>query len=186
MTVTLAHTPRFETERLILRAPEASDWEAAGPFLVSERARHIGGPYTGAQAWREYAQDLGHWVLRGWGLFTIEDRATGQTLGCAGPYHPEGWAENEFGWSLWRPESEGKGYAREAVERLRAYAYGELGWTTAVSYIDADNARSIALAERLGCRLDPDAPLPKADGWEDLAPGEVLVYRHPAPGKVAA
>ena len=48
-----------------------------------------------------------------------------------------------------------------------------LGWTTAVSYIDRDNARSIALARRIGCTEDPDAV---ASDPEDF------VFRHPAPG----
>ena len=40
-----------------------------------------------------------------------------------------------------------------------------------VSYIDPGNARSIALAERLGARPDPDAPRADPDD---------LVYRHTA------
>ena len=54
----------------------------------------------------------------------------------------------------------------------RAHAYGALGWTTAVSYIDPQNARSIRVAERMGAKLDPDAV--------PMDPGD-LVYRHPAP-----
>ncbi len=41
-----------------------------------------------------------------------------------------------------------------------------------MSYIDPDNARSIALARRLGCTEDPAA--------EPLYPGD-MVFRHPAP-----
>ena len=54
----------------------------------------------------------------------------------------------------------------------RGYAYGTLGWPTAVSYVDAENHRSCALARRLGAREDPAAPRPGPDG---------LVFRHPSP-----
>lgn len=47
------------------------------------------------------------------------------------------------------------------------------GIKTLVSYIDPANARSIALAERLGARHDPDAPLPEGE-----TPEETIVYRH--------
>jgi RimJ/RimL family protein N-acetyltransferase len=91
-----------------------------------------------------------------------------------GPWFPEGWPEQEIGWSLWSAEAEGRGFALEAAQAARGYAYGDLGWPTAVSYIRPENRRSIALAQRLGAVLDPDAATP--DDSDDL------VYRHPAPG----
>ncbi|WP_372890607.1 GNAT family N-acetyltransferase [Rhodosalinus sp.] len=185
MTVALADTPRLETERLILRAPGARDTETACAFLTSERARYLGGPYSPEQAWRVFGQAVGHWVLRGYGQFVLEDKASGALIGSVGPWYPHGWAERELGWSLWHASAEGKGYAREAAERLRRHAYDDLGWTTAVSYIDAANAPSRALAERLGCVIDAQAALPVGEGWDD-DPAEVLVYRHPAPEAVAA
>ena len=83
------------------------------------------------------------------------------------------WVEPEFGWSAWSPETEGKGIVREAAAAARDWAWDNLGWTTAVSYIDQDNARSIALAERLGAVHDPDGAHPDLDGWEGT-----LVFRH--------
>ena len=53
------------------------------------------------------------------------------------------------------PGFEGHGFATEAARAARAHAYGTLGWPTAVSYVDADNHRSAALALRLGCTEDP-------------------------------
>ncbi|MBO6604323.1 MAG: GNAT family N-acetyltransferase [Roseicyclus sp.] len=180
MTPTLAHTPVLETERLILRVPQASDFPVLAPFVMSDRARYIGGGADKAigHAWRVLAILTGHWPLRGFGTFVLEDKATGLPIGSAGPWYPEGWPEKELGWTIWAPEAEGKGYAYEAMLTLRAHAYADLGWTTAVSYIDPQNSRSIALAERLGCRLDETAARPHPD-----EPG--LVYRHPAPEALA-
>jgi len=114
---------------------------------------------------------LGHWDIRGWGQFTVVERATGALCGAIGPYFPEGWNEQEIGWFIWE-HAEGKGYAFEAAVASRRFAYETLGWTTAVSNIEAGNARSIRLAEKLGCTLDPDAM--KVDPAD-------LVYRHPGP-----
>ncbi len=63
------------------------------------------------------------------------------------------------------------------MQRLRRHAYEDLGWETAVSYIDPANARSIALAERLGCTRD--------DAADRVHPDD-LVYRHPSPSEVLA
>ncbi|MEM7489749.1 MAG: N-acetyltransferase, partial [Pseudomonadota bacterium] len=65
-----------------------------------------------------------------------------------------------------------------AAIRARTYAYEDLGWAEAFSCIADGNARSIALAERLGARFERHHA---RDGQPDH-----LVYRHPAPGEVAA
>jgi RimJ/RimL family protein N-acetyltransferase len=171
----LSGTSTLHTARLVLRAPQAGDlphWEA---FASSDRAKGIGGPLTDRLAWRAMCHLTGHWVHRGFGMFVFCDRADLATpLGMAGPWFPAGSPETEIGWSVWAAAAEGKGYAFEAAQATRAFAFGTLGWTTAVSYIAADNIRSIRLAERLGARLDPDAAVRDPENPD-------LVYRHPEP-----
>lgn len=172
----LADTPVLETDRLILRAPEAGDWEAAAAFITSKRTRYMWDPCSRHDAWLNFGHLVGHWVLRGYGLFVMCLKSGGRPIGDIGPLFPEGWAEPEIGWGIWQDEYEGKGLAFEAAQVARAYVFRNLGWKTAVSYVDPENARSIALAERLGCRLDPEADLPDLPGWEGT-----LVYRHTRP-----
>jgi RimJ/RimL family protein N-acetyltransferase len=173
MTAHLADTPVLETERLNLRAPVLADYPAVEVFICSDRARFVlAEPGTPRVAWRVLAHVTGMWALRGFGPFVFCDRVSGEALGMSGPWYPMGWPEKEIGWSVWSAEAEGKGIAFEAAEAARAHAFGVLGWATAVSYIDPKNARSIALAERLGCVLDPDA-----QGPDDGGP-PALVYRH--------
>jgi RimJ/RimL family protein N-acetyltransferase len=176
MTPHLAGTPVLETERLTLRAPKMADWERWHAFTQDERSAHIRGgePLELGKAWRAFGHVTGMWPLRGFGQFVFCLKGSDDALGMTGPWYPMDWPERELGWSVWVPEAEGKGLAFEAAARARAFAYGELGWTTAVSYIDPENARSIALAERLGAVRDEAAAVPH--------PGEpTLVYRHPAP-----
>ena len=174
MTARLADTPVLEAERLTLRAPRMADFDAWVDFSGSNRARYIGGPLDLCKAWRAFAHIAGQWALRGYGSFIFCLKGSDAPLGMSGPWHPADWPEREIGWTVWDAAAEGKGFAFEAATAARAWAYDHLGWPTAVSYIDEDNARSIALAERLGATLDPDAALPAGhDG--------VLVYRHPSP-----
>lgn len=181
MTPRLVDTPVLATRRLILRAPEAADFERFAPFVMSDRARFIGG---GAEkdighAWRVLAILTGHWHLRGFGTFVAVHRDTGQPVGSMGPWFPYDWPEQELGWTIWTEDAEGKGFACEAITAIRRHAYADLGWSTAVSYIDVNNPRSEALAERLGCRIDPDARFARPEE-------PVRVWRHPSPDEVLA
>jgi RimJ/RimL family protein N-acetyltransferase len=166
--------PVIETERLILRVPEARDATGSIAYQVSDRSIFTGGPKPEDQAWRMFASIIGHWAIRGWGLFAVQMKSDDQACGMVGPWMPHGWVEQEIGWTLWDGRHEGLGVAHEAALAARAWSFETLGWTTAVSYIDPQNARSIALAERIGARLDPEAK----HGFGDEP---CLVYRHPAP-----
>ncbi len=161
----------LETERLLLRPPRAEDWPGAQAFYRSRRSRFVNGPKSDAEAWRSFAVEVGHWTIRGYGMFTITEHGSDRGLGLIGPFYPVGWPEREIGWLLW-PESEGKGIGYEAARACLDHAFGALGWDTAVSYIDHNNDRSRALAERLGAVVDDAAPTLAAD---------TLVYRHPRP-----
>lgn len=174
MTGTTVHIPTLETERLILRVPRFEDFDPFFEFFSSNRADFVGGPVTDQlAAWRGFAHIAGQWVLRGYGSFTIEHKQTRRPIGLCGPWNPITWPEKEIGWSIWSTDVEGKGYAAEAANAALDYVFLALGWETAVSYIDPGNARSIALAERLGATRDDDAITPGSG--EPTA----LVYRHP-------
>ncbi len=167
--------PRIETERLTLRPHRMEDFPAFAAFFASDAARFIGGPLPARGAWHGFAADVGSWDLLGYGDWAIEERATGAFAGQVALSKPPHFPEREIGWLL-IPGFEGRGYATEAARAVRGFAYGTLGWDTAVSYVDPGNHRSIAVARRLGCTEDPAAP--------PLDP-EDLVFRHPAPEPLA-
>lgn len=169
--------PTVETERLTLRAPAERDFEAWAAFYRTDRTAFVGGRQGRNPVWRGLAAYLGHWALRGYGMWAVDERATGLFCGNVGPWCPEGWPEPEIGWTL-MGEAEGRGIAFEAATAARAWAYGTLGWTTAISLIDPANARSIRLAERLGARLDYEF---RHDEY-----GHMLAFRHPSARELAA
>ena len=173
----LASLPLIETERLRLVAPAARHIPAYQAFIGSDRAAAQGWAGMPHEAWRSFAAMMGHHLLRGFGPFVTEAKADGRVVGLCGPWWPDGQAEREIKWHIWPAADEGKGYAYEAARAALAYAFGVLGWQTAVSYVAFDNERSAALAQRLGAVQDGTWTTPRGT--------EVRVFRHPVPGVVA-
>ncbi len=165
---------RLDTARLVLRRPNGSDWPAARDFLTSTRAAGVGGPLTEAQAWRSFAAEIGHWDIRGYGMWAVTIRGDDRAVGLIGPWYPVDWPETEIGWMIWNDAVEGTGIASEAARAAIQHAYGALGWDTIVHYIAPDNDRSIRLAEKLGATHDVDARVPNPNK-------PCLVYRQPKP-----
>ncbi len=166
-------TETLETQRLILRKPKASDLDAAMAFFASDRSVGVGGPLQDGQAWRGFAAEIGHWEIHGYGMWVVTRKGDDTALGMIGPWYPAGWPEKEIGWMIWDESVEGTGIATEAAKAIIDHTWSVLKWDTIVNYIGPDNNRSIALAEKLGAKRDPNAAVP--DGKD------CFVYRHTKP-----
>ena len=106
------------------------------------------------------------WEEYGYGMFSVTERAGGRFLGRAGlKYWPQ-FDETEVGWAL-RGEAWGQGYATEAAQAAVAWGFRSFGFSYLTAMIRPANARSIAVAERLGM-----VPLRE----ELLSDHEVIVY----------
>lgn len=139
-----------ETERLRMRQWKSSDFEPfAQYFTLEDQARFIGGACARPDAWRRMATIIGHWTIRGFGFYAVDEKETGHFVGCIGLWMPEGWPELEVGYWL-MPEAQGKGYATEAVRHVRLLAKQHLGANEIVSYIHPQNIASQMVAERVG------------------------------------
>jgi RimJ/RimL family protein N-acetyltransferase len=146
--------PTLETERLWLRSWREGDLDRYYELRGNETAaQFIGGALSRDDTWRGIAIILGHQVLRGYSIFALEEKAQGRLVGYCGPWFPLGFPEPEIGWGL-LPSESGKGYATEAAKRALAFAFGPLGWTTAISLVDPKNLPSARVAERLGAKLE--------------------------------
>lgn len=158
----------LETERLRLRLPEARDLEPLAAMLADPAVtRFLGGETADRdQSWRHLAFLLGHWWLRGYGLFMVEEKASGCFVGRVGLLEPEGWPDTEVAWTVARPFW-GKGYAGEAARAVLGWAMGTLRRPPPISLIDPDNRQSARVAEKLGARIEGQAKLNGAlvDVW---------------------
>lgn len=151
----LAQTPRLETERLVLRGWRADDFEPFAAMMAQpEVARFLTvdrAPQDRASAWRGMAVFVGHWALLGFGMFVVEEKASGAFVGRVGPWQPEGWAGFELGWGLDR-RFWGKGYATEAARAAGDWAFEAFKLDGVISLIHVDNIGSQNVARRVGER----------------------------------
>ncbi len=174
--------PTLETDRLILRAPRTSDLGAYTGFKTSERSKFTGGPIDAAAAATQFAAIAGQWALRGYGLFMAALKDTPiDVIGGFGIFHPLfNQEEPEFGWTLYDPAHEGKGYVTEAMRTIIPWAWDVMGVDTAQSHIDEGNDPSVAVALALGTKFDPvTTKTANAPGGEfENATTFVNIYRH--------
>jgi RimJ/RimL family protein N-acetyltransferase len=150
----------LETERLRLRQLRQTDLDEYADICADpEVMRFLGGkPFTRAESWRHIATMLGHWQLRGYGMFALEEQSSGRLLGRIGFNNPEGWLGFELGWTLGRAYW-GRGFATEAASRALEYAFSSLDQGHVISLIHPDNAPSIGVAERIGEKLEGSTDL---------------------------
>lgn len=149
------HVPVLVTERLRLRSLRKSDLDDYAALNADpEVTRYLGGggPWDRDRSWRHLAFLLGHWHLRGSGMWALEQKETGTFLGLTGFAEPEGWPGCELAWTLAR-RWWGNGYATEGASAALDYAFTILKKDRVISLIQPENRASIRVAERLGQSL---------------------------------
>jgi RimJ/RimL family protein N-acetyltransferase len=145
---------KVETDRLTLRMLRETDFDAYAEMCADpDVMRYIGDgqPMARQMAWRNLAQMIGHWSLRGYGLWAAEERSSGDLVGRIGFWNPDGWPGFELGWTL-RRTFWGRGYATEGARAALRLAFARLGRPHVISLIHPENAASIRVAERIGER----------------------------------
>lgn len=174
IAATAAAIPTLETPRLRLRPFTAADVAPYTAMMADpEVTRFLGDgrPLGPADAWRQLATFAGHWMLHGFGLWAVEERATGAFVGRIGCLEPEGWPAFEVAYTLAR-SAWGRGLAREGAAAALAHARTVLGRREIVSIIRPGNVGSIRVATALGAR--------PAETIEFFG-GPAVLYRYPAP-----
>lgn len=150
----------LETERLLLRAHRPEDVEAYCAIEADPEARRFvgGAPRAHADARRRFRERM----LRGGrsrlGLWATVLKASGAYVGYSGVYPHHGApgrpipGEACLGFTVarafWR-----RGIATEAASGLVRYGFRELGLRRIVASVEAGNAASVHILERLGFRL---------------------------------
>jgi RimJ/RimL family protein N-acetyltransferase len=157
----MSNGPFLMTERLIMRPPSAEDFDRWADFHAdAETMTFLGGVQGRAEAWRGLCAMAGAWTIRGFAMFSMIRRDTGEWIGRTGPWYPEGWPAREIGWGVAR-EYAGMGYAAEAAAASIDYAFDILGWDSVIHIIDPKNSASIKLAEKMGSALQGPTQMPE-------------------------
>lgn len=161
----------IETQRLLLRQFKESDWQDLHRYYSSPTATEftVGRAFSEGETWRTLCSMIGHWQLRGYGPYAIEERATGAVIGVSGFWYPNDWPEPEIKWAL-APDYWGKGFASEAARAVQRVALQCFPDKPLISFIHGDNKASIQLALAVGAELEQEIEFRGAH-WR--------IYRHP-------
>lgn len=130
-----------------MRLPCETDFAAYMAFYGDAAASAFyGGPLSENRVFARLAADIGHWHLRGFGVWSLVDRDTGSTLGTTGFWQGPEWPVELTWWLL--PKARGRGLAQEASRVAIAHAYDSFGWDKVQTYMDDANdpARKLVLS----------------------------------------
>ena len=148
----------IETERLLIREYQESDWQAIVERTSKEEvARHM---FWDTNRWSQ--KEVIEWI-RGQQALSLE--TTGRYVEfavvrddvCIGDVGVKRLSEvnqdAEIGWTF-HPDYWGQGYAKEAAAALMDYCFEHLNLHRIISICDARNTASYKLMERLGMRRE--------------------------------
>ncbi|MCS7458783.1 GNAT family N-acetyltransferase [Paenibacillus doosanensis] len=143
------------TPRLMFRKYTLEDYAFLQQMTAdAEVMRHIGRgtPWSQEETLEKLQVFIGRYqASEGLGLMVAVRRSDGALIGHAGlvPQLVEGREETEIGYWISR-DYWGQGYAYEAAEGWRDYAWRRLNKGRLISIIQPDNLRSVRVARKLG------------------------------------
>lgn len=161
---------QLETDRLLLRMFRHDDWREMHAYYGDEESMRftIGKALTEGETWRTMAGAIGHWQLRGYGPYAVEEKKSESLIGIVGLWYPNDWPEPEIKWGIIRSHW-GKGYAAEAARAVKKMAYTNLENCKLISLIFKDNVNSIRVAKAVGATPDKETIFREK---------ECLIFRH--------
>jgi RimJ/RimL family protein N-acetyltransferase len=130
-------------------------------FSDADASRHVGGPSAVEDIWRRMLAGVGLWAVTGLGMWAVERREDGKTIGHIGLFdflrtcEPSIAGQPEMGWIL-APSAHGKGYALEACNAILEWFEDNFGKLPIWALISPANQPSMKLAEKLGFVRQPD------------------------------
>lgn len=161
----------FTTDRLLCRRWLYQD----KPALLSvygdlQTVRWVGdgSPLTVEEAEYWFSVTERNYQSRGYGMFTLESRDSGEIVGFAGIVHPNNQQEPEIKYALHR-DHWGQGLGSELVAGLIVYAKIKLGLSELIATVDPENQASRKILEKSGLQHE--------DIIDDENGRKTLVYR---------
>jgi [ribosomal protein S5]-alanine N-acetyltransferase len=145
----------IETARLRLRRTELTDAEPFmeilwDPEVVEKKQVTLTeDPGDIELARRKTASLIDHWDSRGYGLWTVVEKETGEVVGSVGLQFWKGWPTVELAWVIHRSRWN-RGYATEAAKAALDWAWRYTDLDHIVSLINAGDVRSMRVATKVG------------------------------------
>ena len=150
----------LETERLILREMEDSDFDALKRVISDpETMKYYYKPYDddGVHRWLDWCKSS--YEKYGFGLWAVVLKETGEMIGDCG-LTLQSIDEKmlpEIGYHI-RKDCQRKGYAKEAASAVRDWAFEHTDYPSLYSYCKYTNEASYKTAEAIGMHFDKEYP----------------------------
>jgi len=142
------------SERLILRPWRDEDLDPL--FAINgdpESMRYFAATMNRAESDAWAARMRVHFAEHGWGLWVVEEAATGDFVGVVGlmtiPWQADFTPAVEIGWRI-APVFRRQGYAEEAARAALGFGFATLGLQNIVAFTVPGNTASWMLMEKLG------------------------------------
>lgn len=150
----------IETQRLVLRELTMSDLDDLHLILSDpESMKHYPEPFAREKSIRWIDWNLDNYAKYGFGLWAVISKKENRFIGdCGITMQPiNGNMEPEIGYHI-NKHFTGKGYATEAAQACRNYAFDVLKLEKIYSYMKYTNIASQKVAEKNGMRLVSELP----------------------------
>ncbi len=144
----------IETDRLLLCRWREGDLDAYARICADpEVMRYLPATLGREESAQQMAGFVRHWEERGFGLWAVEEKASGEFIGFIGLMchndWPEGEHNTEVGWRLGRAHW-GRGLATEGALANVRYGFEGLGLERIISITLPENAASRRVMEKAG------------------------------------
>lgn len=147
--------PIFQTERILCRRWDAGDFDSLlAVYSDADAMRWVGdgSPISRAECEEWFRVTKANYERRGYGMFTLESRASGGIVGFCGLVHPGGQDEPEVKYAIARTHW-GQGLASEAIPALLAYGHEQHGLERIIATVAPENLASQRVLAKSGMRL---------------------------------
>lgn len=163
---------KIVTERLSLRQFHEDDWKDLHAYYSDSDATQytVAREFTEGDTWRTVCSMIGHWQLRGYGPYAVEENRSNKTVGVVGFWFPNDWPSPEIKWALARAYW-GKGYAKEAAMAVQKVGRVHMPDIALISLIHSQNTPSQKLAIAVNATLEKEVEFRNAI---------FQIYRHPS------
>jgi RimJ/RimL family protein N-acetyltransferase len=150
-TASTMKNPTVNTKRLILRPFTETDVDPMHRILNGEGVLRYfppTDPPARDRVQRMISGLLKHWEERGYGLWAVESKSSGEFIGRCGLQFLPDTGEVEVDFILGR-EFWGRGFATEAARASLRYGFDELGLERVIGIVHLDNQASQRVLEKL-------------------------------------
>ena len=167
-----ASTTLFETERLRCRRWVPDDFEVLyALYSDAEAMRWVGDgrPITRVECQNWFSVTEANYARRGYGMFALEERASGLAAGFCGLVHPGGQPEPEIKYAVMRSRW-GHGLASEAVPAFLNYGSKCHSLSRIIATVASGNLASQRVVVKAGMRFvqarqDEDGSVTQVYEW---------------------